>query len=152
MPKIFTHGLFTKHIGVTPSLSLALQSSVTELILAYFPSGVSSTQKDAVIAHLKNFEEDELKGLSGIEALSYGWGVEQDFPVKGGPEDQRASILVSFIGFDSIDAQRIFKQSLTFEKLLGLVRNMEGIFKLENISVDFRSLSRNTEKGNLQVM
>lgn len=145
MPKILSHGLFTKHIHLTPSAP-ALQSSLTEIILAYFPSDVSSARKDAAIAHLKAFEEDELRGRSSIEALGYGWGVENDFPVRGGLEDQRASILMSFIGLDSIDARTKFKQSSTFERLLDLVRDLEGVIKLETFSVEFRSVSRKSEE------
>lgn len=146
MPKILSSGLFTKHIRLTASAPAALRSSATEVILAYFSSAISSTRKNAAIAHFKAFEEDELRGRSGIEALSYGWGVENDFPVRGGLEDQRVSILMSFIGFDSIDARTKFKQSSTFERMLDLVRGIEGILKLEAFSVDFRSVSREGEE------
>ena len=142
MPKNFSHGLFTKHIRLTPSAPAALRSSVTEVILAYFSSASSSTRKKVAIAHLKAFEEDELRGRSSIEALSYGWGVENDFPVRGGLEDQRVSILMSFIGFDGTDARTKFKQSSTFERMLNLVREMEGILELEAFSVEFRSVGR----------
>lgn len=145
MPKILSRGFFTKHITATPSLSTALQSPVTEIILAYFPSDISSTQRDSALGRLQNFEGEDLKSPSGIQALSYGWGVENDFPVRRGSDDQKASIFTSFIGLDSIDAQKIFRESLAFEKLLRLVRGMEGIIKLETFSVSFRSLVRNTE-------
>jgi hypothetical protein len=143
MPKIFNRGLFTKHITATPSLPVALQSSGTQVILAYFPPEISSTQKNAAIAHLKKFEEG-LKSFSGIGALSYGWGVENDFPIRGLQENQRASILMCFIGFDNVDAQRTFRETEAFEKLSRLIRSMQGIIKLETFSVCFLSLSRNT--------
>lgn len=145
-PKILSHGLFTKYIRLTPSASAALRSSATEVVLAYFSSVISSTRKNAPIAHFKAFEEDEIRGRSGIEALSYGWGVENDFPVRGGLKDQRVSIPMSFIGFYSIDARSKFKQSSTFERMLDLGRELEGIRKLEALSVDFRSVSRESEE------
>lgn len=144
MPNILSHGLFTKHIRLSPSAPAALRSSVTEVILVYFSSVSSSTRKNAAIEHLKAFEEDELRGRSSIEALSYGWGVENDFPVRGGLEDQRASILMSFIGFDNSDARTKFKQSSTFERMLDLFREIEGFLKLEAFPVEFRSVSRKT--------
>ncbi|OOQ81523.1 hypothetical protein PEBR_42669 [Penicillium brasilianum] len=147
MPKILSRGFFTKHITATPTLSTALQSRATEIILAYFPQDTSSTQRDSAIGRLQNFEDD-LKSLSGIQALSYGWGVEKDFPVRGGSDDQKASILMSFAGLDSTDAQRNFRESLAFEKLLRLMRSMEGIIKLETFSVKFRSLARDTVAEN----
>jgi hypothetical protein len=144
MPKILSRGFFTKHITATPALSTALQSRVTEIILAYFPPDISSPQRNSAIGRLQNFEED-LKSLSGIQALSYEWGVEKDFPVRGGSDDQKASILMSFVGFDSIDAQRYFRES---EKLLRLMQSMEGIIKLQTFSVCFRSLTRDTVTNN----
>lgn len=147
MPKILTHGLFTKHVAFTPSLPVALQSPMTEVILAYFPSDDISAQKNAAISHLKNVEEN-LKSCSDIGPLSYGWGVENDFPIRGGQENQRASILMFFIGLDSIDAHPTFRKTSTFEKLLSLIQNMDGIIKLEFFSVNFRSLSRNAKTEN----
>lgn len=146
MPKILSHGLFTKHIRLTPSAPAALRSSATEVILAYFSSAIWSTRQNAALLHFKAFEEDELRGRSSIEALSCGWGVETDFPVRGGLEDQRASILMLFVGFNSIDARTKFKQSSTFKSLLDLVGDMEGVIKLETFSVEFRSVSRKSEE------
>ncbi|KAJ5167377.1 uncharacterized protein N7482_006158 [Penicillium canariense] len=150
-PKILTHGLFTEHITATQSLPVALQSPITEVILAYFPSDISSAQKDAAITNLKNSEKDLLI-FPDIGALSYGWGVESDFPVRDGQENQRASILMSFIGLDSIDAHTKFRKTPTFEKLLSLIKNMEKIMKLESLSVSFRSLTRNTEEETIEDM
>jgi len=64
--------------------------------------------------------------------------------VRGGLEDQRASILMSFIGFDNSDARTKFKQSSTFERMLDLFREIEGFLKLEAFPVEFRSVSRKT--------
>ena len=147
MPKILTHGLFTKHVTFTPSLPQALRSPVTEVILAYFPSDVASAQKDGIISHINNTEEN-LQSFSGVGSLSYGWGVENDFPIRGGQENQGASILMFFIGLDSIDAHTNYRKTSEFEKLLSLIQNMEGIIKLESFSVSFRSLSRNAEQEN----
>ncbi|RAH64214.1 uncharacterized protein BO66DRAFT_361475 [Aspergillus aculeatinus CBS 121060] len=145
LPKILTRGGFTKHIPATPSLPATLQSAVTQVILAYFASDRPPTVADAAIAHLEDWQDNEIENVSGIEALSYGWGVEKDFPVRGDPLDQRASIFLSVFGFNDVAAQRNFKESLALEKLLGRIRGTEGFVKLEVFSICFRSASRDNE-------
>jgi hypothetical protein len=144
MPKILDRGFFTKHVEATLSLSVALQSPVTEIILAYFDPNISLTQRDSAIGYLQIFEDEDLNSLSGIQALSFGWGVENDFPLRGESDDQKASILTSFIGFDGTGAQRNFKDLFLFEKLLRLLRGVEGILKVETFSLSLRALVRNT--------
>jgi hypothetical protein len=122
-----------------------LQSPVTEIILAYFNPNISPIQRDSAIGYLQSFEDQDLKSLSGIQALSFGWGVENDFPVRGGSDDQKASILTSLIGLDGIGAQKNFRDSLAFEKLLRLVRSVEEIIKVGTFSVSLRALGRNME-------
>lgn len=145
MPKILNRGFFTKHVKATPSLSVTLQSPVTEIILAYFDPNISPTQKDSAIGYLQSFEDEDLKSLSDIQALSFGWGVENDFPLRGGSDDQKASILICFIGLDGTGAQRNFRDSFVFKKLLRLLRSVEGIIKVETFSLGFRALVRDTE-------
>jgi hypothetical protein len=145
MPKILNRGFFTKHVKATPSLSVALQSPVTDIILAYFDPNISPTQRDLAIGYLQSLEDEDLKSLSGIQALSFGWGVENDFPLRGGSDDQKASILTSFIGLDGTGAQMNFRDSFIFEKLLRLLRSVEGIIKVETFSLSLRALVRNTE-------
>ncbi|RAH51115.1 uncharacterized protein BO95DRAFT_510213 [Aspergillus brunneoviolaceus CBS 621.78] len=145
LPKILTRGGFTKHITATPSLPATLQSAVTQVILAYFASDRPPTVADAAIAHFENWRENEIENVSGIEALSYGWGMEKDFPIRGGSPDQRASICLSVFGFIDIAAQKSFRESLALGKLLGWIRGMEGCVKLEVFSICFRSTSRDNE-------
>ncbi|RAK81297.1 uncharacterized protein BO72DRAFT_524717 [Aspergillus fijiensis CBS 313.89] len=145
LPKILTRGGFTKHITATPSLPATLQSAVTQVILTYFASDRLPTVTDAAIAHLEDWQENDIEILAGVQALSYGWGVEKDFPVRGGSPDQRASIFLSVFGFNDVAAQRTFRESLALEKLLGRIRGTEGFVKLEVFSVYFRSTSRNNE-------
>lgn len=137
-------GGFTKHITATPSLPVALQSAVTQVVLAYFASDLSPTVADAAVARLKDWEGNEIEKVSGMEALSYGWGLEKDLPVRGGSADQRASIFLSVFGFNDVDAQSDFRESLSLERLLGRIQATEGFIKLEAFSVCFRSTSRHS--------
>ncbi|PYI24362.1 hypothetical protein BO99DRAFT_398426 [Aspergillus violaceofuscus CBS 115571] len=144
LPRILTRGGFTKHITATSTLPATLQSAVTQVVLAYFASDLPPTVTDAAIACFKDWEEDEIEKVSGIEALSYGWGVEKDFPIRDCSPDQRASIFLSVFGFDDVNAQRDFRGSLAFEELLGRIQATEGFVKLEVFSVYFRSTSRHS--------
>lgn len=150
MPKIFTHGLFTKHVTATASLPATLRSSMTEIVLFYFPPDLPLLSKEALIARLEECEQKERDKIPGLEAMSYGWGVENDFPVRGGFPDQRASVLIFMGGFEDTACQKNFRGCS--EKFLGFVRSTEGFVKTETFSVSFQSLSRNSEEGTINDM
>ncbi|KFY81249.1 hypothetical protein V500_11590 [Pseudogymnoascus sp. VKM F-4518 (FW-2643)] len=107
---ILTHGEFTKHLAIVPSPPLVLQAPVTEILLAYFPSDISEAQKDAASANVQEFSEKALKRCSDVKGFSFGWGVENDFPVRG-EEGQTGSVLAVFIGWTSIDAHMKFRET-----------------------------------------
>ncbi len=145
LPTILTHGEFTKHIAVTPSPPLVLQSPVTEVLIAYFPSDIKPAGKDAAAAQLGQFVEKGLNKCSDVKAVSWGWGVENDFPVRGGEEGQKGSILTAFIGWPSIDAHMKFRETSAFKENVDLIRSMEGIIKLATFHISCRTLGRKTE-------
>ena len=145
MPTILTHGEFTKHIAVTPSPPLVLQSPVTEVLLAYFPSDISPAGKDKATAQLQQFIERSLNKCTDVKAVSYGWGVENDFPVRGGEEGQTGSILTTLIGWPSIDAHMKFRDTEIFKENADLIRSMEGIVKIGMFHISCRSLRKKTE-------
>jgi hypothetical protein len=77
--------------------------------------------------------------------VSYGWGVENDFPVRGGEKGQIGSILTVFIGWPSIDANMKLRETDTFKDSLDLIRAMEGIVKLVVFHISCRSLENRTK-------
>lgn len=145
LPTILTHGEFTKHVAVTPSPPLVLQSPVTEIMLAYFPSGISSTAKDTASSQFQQFVEKGLSKCRDVKVVSYGWGLENDFPVRGGEEGQLGSLLIAFIGWDSIEAHERFRETEGFKENVGLITGMEGLLKLVAFHISCRSLGRNIE-------
>src|SRR5436305_1439850 len=103
-----THGEFTKHVTLAPFPPVVLESPVTAVMIAYFASDISQAAKDAATAQLIQYLEKSVKKCSDVRGVSYGWGVENDFPVKGGEPGQVGSILMACIGWPSIDAHLKF--------------------------------------------
>jgi hypothetical protein len=114
-------------------------------MLAYFPSDTSSVRKDAATEQLQQFVEKGLNKCSDVKAVSFGWGVENDFPVRGGKEGQLGTILVAFIGWPSIDAHMKFRETEAFKENVNLLRSMEGMLKLAMFHVSCRNIRRETE-------
>ena len=145
LPKILTHGEFTKHVAVTPFPPLVLQSPVTEVMLAYFPSDISAAGKDAATTRLQQFVERSLNTCSDVKGVSYGWGVENDFPMRGGDEGQTGTVLMAYIGWPSIDAHMKFRETETFKEHVGLITGMEEMIKVLMFHLTCRTLERTTE-------
>lgn len=114
-------------------------------MLAYFSSDVSQAQKEAASANAQEFSEKALGKCSDVRGVSFGWGVENDFPVKGGKEGQKGSVLAAFIGWTSIDAHMKFRDTEAFKDNVGLLRSMEGAVKLTMFHVTCQSLKKTTE-------
>lgn len=141
-----THGEFTKHVAATPFPSLALQSPVTEVMLAYFPSDISQADKDAATAQFQHFSRQTLEKCSDVTGVSYGWGIENDFPVRGGEEGQVEAVLVALIGWPSIDAHMKFRKTIIFNENEALVMGVQGYISGVMFHVSCRSLGRVIEE------
>ncbi|KAF4436788.1 hypothetical protein F53441_13173 [Fusarium austroafricanum] len=104
LPKICTHGEFTKHVKMIPS-SDVLGSPFTEILLAYFPHDVSKEKQEDLSVQLqeilKSFED-----FPGVTKLAHGWGVENDFPARSENGKPR-SVLMAFVGWFSSDALQL---------------------------------------------
>lgn len=114
-------------------------------MLAYLPSDISTVAKDAATAHLQRFVKESLNKCADVQAVSYGWGVENDFPVRGGEEGQTGTILVTFIGWPSIDAQVKFQQTKAFKENMDSIRGIEGLAKLTQLHLSCQSLGKKIE-------
>jgi len=86
-----------------------------------------------------------LEKCSDFKAVSYGWGIENDFPVKGGEEGQLGSILTTFISWPSTDAYMKFRGTEAFKEKVNSIRTMDGIITLALFHISCRSLGRKTE-------
>ncbi|PKS12054.1 hypothetical protein jhhlp_001350 [Lomentospora prolificans] len=86
LPTVLSHGEFTKHFDFEPFQHQEFQAPVTEMILAYFPADISPAQKRVHSARLREFVERGLNKCADVDSVSFGWGVEDDFPVIEGRE------------------------------------------------------------------
>jgi hypothetical protein len=146
LPKILTHGEFTKHVTVTPSPPLVLRSPVTEIMLAYFPANISESAKDAATARFQRFIDKGLNKCIDVKSISHGWGTENDFPVRGGDEEgQKGTLFTAFIGWPSIDAHMKFRETPDYKENIELLTGMAGMISLEMFHIRCRYLERKTE-------
>jgi len=143
LPTILTHGEFSKHVVLSPS-PLVLQSPITEVLLAYFPSDISAAGKESTATQFQKLVEKSLGGSTDVKAVSYGWGVENDFPVRG-EEGQRGSLLTAFIGWPSVEASMKVRETEVSRKNVELIQGIEGNIKFAMFQISCRVLERRTE-------
>lgn len=124
----------------------ALRAPVTEILLAWFPKDISQELKDANTKKAELFAEKSLKACSDLHAINVGWGVENDFPVRGGEEGQKGSLLAVFAGWSSIDAHMKFRETDEFKEAIPLIRGMEGTLKLTIFHVKCGFIENETRK------
>ncbi|KAJ5690099.1 hypothetical protein N7462_004491 [Penicillium macrosclerotiorum] len=142
LPTILNRGFFTKHITVAPSPPSALRSPMTDIIRAYFACDIAITDKDLAAAQIRLFLEDKLRHCPTAEGLSCGWSVENDLPVLGGPEGQTGSMLIAFIGWRSVAANKQFWADEGLQELESLFQGMEGMIQWVKFHIHCRSLAR----------
>lgn len=145
--KIFDRGLFTKHFDATPFPPSALKAPVTEVMLAYFPSNISSQTKAVIAQKIVQFKEQGLDKCSDVHAVNYGWGVENDFPIRGGEEGQTGSLFIALIGWPSIDAHMKFRDTDAFKESVGLLRGLPEMIKLTMFHVKCKSMENEVRKA-----
>ncbi|CAH0037865.1 unnamed protein product [Clonostachys solani] len=97
IPKVCTHGEFTKHVALIPS-SHALRSPSTRIIVGYFPSDISVGDKDAIVQQVQRVLTERDGNSSGSICCSYGWGLEIDYPVRGANNGLAGSVFMVLIG------------------------------------------------------
>lgn len=104
---------------------------MTEVMLAFFPSDLSADAQATVTGRIAQFADKALTGCPDVHACNYGWGVENDFPVRGGAEGQTGSLFVTLIGWSSVDAHMKFRETDVFKENVGLLRGLEGLLKID---------------------
>lgn len=142
LPLILTHGEFTKHITLTPSPPTVLEAPVTEVIILYFAPEILQAGKDAATARLNQYLEKSVKTWPDVKGVTSGWGVENDFPVRGGDEGQVGTILTAFVGWPSIDAHEEFRKTEGFKEGFGVLSATEGLAKLVTFHLSCRVIER----------
>ncbi|KAK1718884.1 hypothetical protein CaCOL14_004763 [Colletotrichum acutatum] len=144
--KVLTYGEFCKHITATPSLPDALKSVVTDVFIIYFPSDITPEAKDTATTRLQEILEEGFGQVPEVTATSYGWGVQDNFPVKGGDPNQTGSILTAFVGWFNVEANNTFHQSESYKEIERKLENMEGLIKLRPFRLRCTVLEREAQQ------
>lgn len=115
-------------------------------MLAYFPSDISSEAKAAASGRIAQFQEKGLNKCADVQAVNFGWGVENDFSVPG-EEGKTATALSLLIGWPSIDAHMQFRETDAFKESIGLLRGFEGLIKITMCHVKCKTIENETRKA-----
>ncbi|KAL6922370.1 hypothetical protein ACHAPO_011772 [Fusarium lateritium] len=142
IPKICTHGEFTKHVIMTPS-SDVFQSPVTDVLVAYFPTDFPQTAKDKAAVQFQDILTKTFGSCSDVAKLAHGWGVENDFPVKGeqAVDGQLGAPLMGFAGWANDSAKKSFRQTDAYKEVVAQINSMDGLVSLNIISLRCKCLS-----------
>ncbi|KAK2033035.1 hypothetical protein LX32DRAFT_635675 [Colletotrichum zoysiae] len=143
--KVLTNGEYTKHITPTPSLQEALKSSVTDVFLVYYPSDISSEERSTATTGLQNILEERFGQHADVNAVSYGWGVEDDFPVCRKDGGKVGSVFSAFVGWHSLETNMNFREAGAHTAAQERIRGLDGVVALKTMRVSCAVLERNVE-------
>lgn len=96
LPKILNHPIFQRHVAIDDGaapLAGVLDAGIVRMIFAYFPSDVSEDNKVTIRECAKKVLAEH--GSEGSRT-SWGWGVENDFPILGDEDEGKGSAFVIF--------------------------------------------------------
>ncbi|KAF3797716.1 hypothetical protein GCG54_00014614 [Colletotrichum gloeosporioides] len=141
LPALLTHGEFVKHLSFTPSSSVALQCPVTELVLVHFPGDVSAEVRAEATISVRQILTDNFQTCVEVTAVSWGWSVENDFPIRG-QSGNTGAVLAALIGWGSADGQRVFYQTEIGERARLGMNSIQGAITVTRVSVRFRYSGR----------
>ncbi|KAG7150373.1 hypothetical protein HYQ46_000687 [Verticillium longisporum] len=136
IPKVCTHGEFTKHITLLPSTD-ALGWPITRIIASYFPSDILADEKDKRIQHVKGLLSGDNVNDPDSIPWSYGWGLEKDYPVRG-LGGKTGTIFVVLVGAQTSD-----QHNTLFGELVHAVKSMDGLVGFHQFAM--RSLRQERE-------
>ncbi|KAK1585945.1 uncharacterized protein LY79DRAFT_704509 [Colletotrichum navitas] len=142
--KVLTHGEYTKHITATPSLQEALKSGVTDVFLVYCPSDISSDDK--VTTELREILNKGFGQHADVTAISYGWGVENDFPVYGIGGGKIGSVFSAFVGWNSVEANTACREAAAHTAIQESIRRLDGVEALKVLRLSCAVLERNDKR------
>jgi hypothetical protein len=143
LPKIISYTIFQKHIEVSPFLENVLRAPVTEVVLTYFPSNISVSEKSAITKILQNTISSGLRDCADAKAVSYGWGVETNFPVLDGEENQTGAMLALFVGWANADARDTFWASWDYKKDIEDMMRVKEVVKSVTRLMECRRFGEN---------
>lgn len=140
LPKILSGQEFQKHVQVEGDLRSVLNAPVTEILLTYFAASITEDEKAAISAKAQDIINTGLDACGDATAVSFGWSVEDDFPVFGsqGGERQVGTVLAVFVGWTSVDAAEKYWEENEHKKEFGEVVKIKEALEMVSRFVECR--------------
>lgn len=114
--------------------------TVTEVMVAYFPTKLPMDARSAAPTRFGQSKEQCLEQYRAKRAVSYGWGVEDDIPMRDGMKEEKASVLMVFIGWDSIESYAEAQKNEGYQPNMRPLKNVEGMMKLQTMRIGWRRM------------
>lgn len=114
-----------------------LESPITRIIASYFPSDISADEKDKKIQKVKGLLPGDNANDPGSIPWSYGWGLENDYPVRG-IDGKTGTIFMVLVG-----EQTSGQHDTLFAELVDAVKSMDGLIGFHQFNM--RSLRQKRE-------
>ncbi|KAM0551858.1 hypothetical protein ACHAPJ_008194 [Fusarium lateritium] len=140
IPKVCNLGEFSKHVNLKPS-SDVLQSSLTEIMLAYFPQDISKERQGALSDQLQHILSQSFEGNHHVTKVAHGWGLENDFPARG-EDGQPRTVLMGFVGWSTADAHSEYSKEDDYKQAISRIEGMEGCTSFYKFTLSCRHLER----------
>jgi hypothetical protein len=141
LPKVFSDGVFTKHIVFEDSRSGFNQSPIVSVVLAYFPSEVLPSLKEMISLQIQHEISTICFANEDVEGHRIGWGVENDFPTREDSQKPVGTIFMACIGWKSEDSFWQFEQSENFRQYKREFQSLDGLIKLETFYMQSKKLA-----------
>lgn len=133
-----------KHLGLTSSASTAFKSPLTEIFFVHFPSDIAAARREEVTEHLSTTLRAMSSACSAIRAVSWGWGVETDFPSLG-QENHAGSVFAAAVGWQGLVEQEMFACGAVYRSSEAAMRSIAGVVSVSKVRVSLRGSERKME-------
>lgn len=92
-----------RHVKIhetSAALDTVLSARATKIFFAYYPSDVAHSVQSGLVESI-NGVLDAMRGME--QYVAFGWGVETDFPVLGGEEEETGAAFAVFLALDDVE-------------------------------------------------
>ncbi|KAH7251543.1 hypothetical protein BKA59DRAFT_524892 [Fusarium tricinctum] len=140
IPKICTHGEFTKHVKLDPS-SEVLGYATAEAMLVYFQDDITEDKQQALSLQVKKIFELTFAHFPGVKGVAHGWGVEKDFPTRN-EDGQPRAVLMAVVGWENAEVQRNHFDEDSHQEAVSMIAGLEGCTSFDSFTISCRHLKR----------
>lgn len=140
IPKICTHGEFTKHVKLDPS-SEVFGYAKAEAILVNFQDDITEDKQHALALQVKKIFNLTFNHFPGVEGVACGWGVEKDFPAPNENGQPRA-VLMAVVGWQNAEVQRNHSEEDGHQEAISMITRLEGCTSFDTFTINCRHLTR----------